>query len=379
MARTKRGQHEGNIYRRSDGRWEGRLRVGFSNGKRARRSVFGRTRAEAATKLRALITAFESGSLDVPTTANLRQYLRTWLEEAAKPTLRPRTFVTYEQVIRTHIVPDLGHIALRKLAPHHVQRWLNGRAATGLSPRTCQHARAILRAALGRAVKWGYVSRNVAALVDGPRVVRPEIRPLTPEQARSLLAVAADHRMGALVTVAISLGLRQGEALALRWEDIDFENGVLQVRHALQFPKGGGWSLVEPKSDRSRRTVTLPQIATAALRAHSRRQKEDRLLAGSKWRENGFVFTTRVGTPLDPWGVIKAFKALLQGAGLPNIRFHDLRHTAATLLLAQGVDPRTIMETLGHSQISLTLNTYSHVLPAMQRDAAERMNRLLVG
>jgi integrase len=125
--------------------------------------------------------------------------------------------------------------------------------------------------------------------------------------------------------------------------------------------------------------VTLPQIATTALRVHSRRQKEERLLAGSRWRENGFVFTTRVGTPLDPWAVIKAFKALLLAAGLPSIRFHDLRHTAATLLLAQGVDPRTIMETLGHSQISLTLNTYSHVLPAMQRDAAEKMNRLLVG
>lgn len=379
MARTKRGQHEGNIYLRADGRWEGRLRVGYSNGKRARRSVFGRTRAEAATKLRELIAAYETGSLEIPTKATVGHYLQTWLAETAKPSLRPRTFVTYEQVIRSHILPNLGHIPLRKLSPHHVQRWLNARAATGLSPRTCQHARAILRAALTRAVKWGYISRNVAALVDGPRVVRPEIRPLTPEQARSLLTAAANHRLGSLVTVAVSLGLRQGEALALRWADIDFDSGLLHVKHALQFPKGGGWSLVEPKSDRSRRTVTLPQIATIALRAHSRRQKEDRLLAGAKWRENGFVFTTRVGTPLDPWGVIKAFKALLRSAGLPNIRFHDLRHTAATLLLAQGVDPRTIMATLGHSQISLTLNTYSHVLPAMQRDAAEKINRLLVG
>jgi integrase len=225
----------------------------------------------------------------------------------------------------------------------------------------------------------GYVSRNVAALVDPPRVTRPEIRPLTPDQARMLLAAARDHRHGALVTVALALGLRQGEALGLRWEDVDLEKGVLHVRHALQFPKGGGWMLVEPKSERSRRVIVMPEIVKSAIRAQRMGQREQRLLAGSGWRETGFIFTSRTGTPLDPWGVIKAFKRLLQAAGLPNIRFHDLRHTAATFLLAQGVDPRTIMETLGHSQISLTLNTYSHVLPSLQRDAAEKMNRLLVG
>jgi integrase len=137
--------------------------------------------------------------------------------------------------------------------------------------------------------------------------------------------------------------------------------------------------LVEPKSERSRRVIVMPEIVKSAIRAQRMGQREQRLLAGSGWRETGFIFTSRTGTPLDPWGVIKAFKRLLQAAGLPNIRFHDLRHTAATFLLAQGVDPRTIMETLGHSQISLTLNTYSHVLPSLQRDAAEKMNRLLVG
>ncbi len=375
----KRGQHEGNIYHRADGRWEARLRVGYRNGKRARRSVFGKTRAEVVGKLRAIILAHEQGTLEAPARFTVGQFLAQWLEDSARPKLRPRTFATYAQVIRSHVDPGLGRVPLRRLSPQHVQSWLNERAKSGLSPRTCQHARAILRAALGRALKWGYVSRNVAALVDSPRVVKHEIKPLSPDQARTLLATAREHRYGALITVAVALGLRQGEALGLRWQDVNLDDGVLQVRNALQWVTGGGWSLVEPKSERSRRAITMPEILVSSLRAHRMRQREDRLLAGSQWHENGFVFTSRAGAPLDPWAVNKAFKRLLAAASLPDIRFHDLRHTAATFLLAQGVDPRTIMETLGHSQISLTLNTYSHVLPSLQRDAAEKMNRLLVG
>lgn len=379
MRIRKRGQNEGNIYRRADGRWEGRLRVGYQNGKAARRSVFGKTRSEAARKLRGLIESHDNGSLQGPLKLTVGQFLHKWLEDCARPKLRPRTFITYAQVIRTHVEPTLGRIPLRQLTPAHVQAWLNERTKSGLSPRTCQHARAILRASLARAMKWAYVPRNVAALVDSPRVVKHEIKPLTPSQARTLLATAREHRHGALITVAVALGLRQGEALGLRWEDVNLDESVLQVRNALQWVTGGGWSLVEPKSERSRRAITMPEILVSSLRAHRMRQREDRLLAGSRWHESGFVFTSRAGAPLDPWAVNKAFKRLLVAAGLPDIRFHDLRHTAATFLLAQGVDPRTIMETLGHSQISLTLNTYSHVLPALQRDAAEKMNRLLVG
>lgn len=379
MRLRKRGQHEGNIYRRADGRWEARLRVGYRNGKRARRSVFGKTRAEVVAKLRGIIQAHEQGTLEAPARLTVAQFLSQWLEDSARPKLRPRTFVTYAQVIRSHIEPGLGRIPLRRLSPQNVQAWLNERAKAGLSPRTCQHARSILRAALSRALKWGYVSRNVAALVDSPRVVKHEIKPLTPEEARTLLATAREHRYGSLITVAVALGLRQGEALGLRWEDVSFDEGVLQVRNALQWVAGGGWSLVEPKSERSRRAISMPDILISSLRTHRTRQRQDRLLSGSRWQENGFVFTSRAGAPLDPWAVNKAFKRLLAAAGLRDIRFHDLRHTAATFLLAQGVDPRTIMETLGHSQISLTLNTYSHVLPALQREAAEKMNRLLVG
>jgi integrase len=283
----------------------------------------------------------------------------------------------------------------------------------------------VLRAALNRARKWQLVTQNVAALVDPPRHRPREIQPLTPEQARALLASVTVHRLGALVSVATAVGLRLGEALGLRWQDVDFDAGTLSVRQALERSGGDAvarrplvaerrelrkrWAaapkrsaerrelaqqitanranwralrtaiqFVEPKSARSRRTIRMPQVVVTALKAHRKGQLEERMALGSAWTDAGLVFTSPTGTPLDPRNARREFHAMLTAApGVPRIRFHDLRHTAATLLLAQGVDPRTIMETLGHSQISLTLNTYSHVLPALQREAAAKMDAIL--
>jgi integrase len=304
------------------------------------------------------------------------QFLTHWLEQIAKPRLRPRTFQTYDEVVRLHVVPYLGRVALGKLTPQRVQAWLNNRATAGVSPRRCQYARAVLRTALQQAVKWNLVARNAAALVDPPRVVQREITPLDPTQCRTLLEACNGHRLGPLFTVAVALGLRKGEMLGLRWNDVDLAEGVLHVRQALQ-RRNGAVCFVEPKSRRSRRTVTLPAVVKATLDIHRVRQLEERMVAGGRWVESGLVFTTRVGTPLDERNVTKEFQRLLQTAGLPHIRLHDLRHTAATLLLAQGVNPRVVMETLGHSQISLTLDTYSHVLPTLQQDAADQMDAAL--
>jgi integrase len=377
-SRRKRGQGEGNIYLRNDGRWAARVSVGYRNGKRARRWLYGKTRGEVANKLRSAIQAHQDGSLIQPGRTTVEQFLNRWLSDCAKQRLRPRTFLSYSQVIRLHIVPMLGRVPLQRLAPQHVQTWLNERHQAGLSARTCQYMRAILRSALAQAHRWGMVSRNVAMLVESPRVSRREIKPLNPDQARALLAAVREHRLGALFTVAVALGLRQGEALGLKWDAIDLDSATLTVRASLQ-RVGKSWQLVEPKSDRSRRTLAMPEVVSTALRAHRIRQLEERLLAGSRWRETGFVFTTRTGAPMEACNLMKAFRAVLRDASLPRVRFNDLRHTAATFLLAQGVDARTIMETLGHSQISLTLDTYSHVLPSLQRDAADRMNRLLMG
>lgn len=185
-----------------------------------------------------------------------------------------------------------------------------------------------------------------------------------------------DDRLAALYTVALAVGLRQGEALALRWEDVDLDMGTLLIRRTVQRIDG---KLVygEPKSRTSRRTIALPHAAITALQRHRRRQIEEHLRAGSLWQDHGLVFTTHFGTPLDARNVIRWFKALLKKADLPDFRFHDLRHTCATLLLVQGEQPRTIMDILGHSQISLTMNTYAHVMPEVRREAASKMDAIL--
>jgi integrase len=207
-------------------------------------------------------------------------------------------------------------------------------------------------------------------------MAKRQIKPLEPEQARSLIAAAEQHRLGALVTVAVALGLRQGEALGLQWADVDLDRGVIHIRHALQ-RIGGTWNLVEPKSERSRRTIALPRVVIAALKAHRTMQLEERLAAGEDWKDQGFVFCTKTGGPLDTSNTKRVFRALLKAADAPTIRFHDLRHTAASLLIAQGVNACAVAEILGHSSVTLTLNTYAHQLETLKHDAASRMDDIL--
>ncbi|CAA9572151.1 MAG: Integrase [uncultured Thermomicrobiales bacterium] len=309
------------------------------------------------------------------------QFLDNWLETVVKQNTRPRTYDSYAQVTRLYLTPAIGRHQLAKLEPQHVQGMMNallkegGKGGTGLSARTVAYTRAILRKALNQVVKWGQVPRNVATLVDPPKTKRHQIAPLTPDQGRALLAVVQGHRLEGLYRVALSLGLRMGETLGLRWEDVDLDTGTLRVAVALQRRKGSR-ELVEPKTHQGRRTLSLSSVLLAALRAHRTRQLEERLAAGPTWKDQGLVFPSTVGTAIEPRNLTRHFKGVLQAAGLPNIRFHDLRHAAASLLVAQGVHPRVVMEILGHSQISLTMNTYAHVLPETQREAAGFMDIL---
>ncbi len=280
--------------------------------------------------------------------------------------------------------------------------------------------------ALNTAMRWRLVTQNAATLIDAPRVVARQITPFTPDEARAFLTAAQGHALEAFFTVALACGLRLGEALGLQWSSVDLDRSTLQVRRALQRFGGDAAArrpllaerkrllkllkaaraigdsqarnalevevgkvraslagvktkiqFVEPKSARSRRTIALPSTVVKALTRHRVRQLEARLLAGQRWQEGGLVFSTPIGTPLDGRNVTREFKDMLATEGLPTIRIHDLRHSCATLLLVQGVSPRVVMETLGHSQVSLTLNTYSHVLPALQEDAASKMDAIL--
>ena len=284
--------------------------------------------------------------------------------------------LTYQGHVRLHIKPTLGHIRLAKLMPPLVRAFLNDMLREGFSPRTVQYSHAVLRRALGQAVKDGLVARNVAKLVDPPKVERPEVEPLTPKQARVFLKAMEGDRLEALYSVAVAVGLRRGEALGLRWEDVDLEKGNIRVRASLQ-RVDKKLRLVELKTKRSRRSVALPSVAVAALRRHRIQQMEERLLAGSRWQDTGMVFTSTIGTLLEPRGVLRKFQSALERAGLPRKRFHDLRHTCASLLLVQGVHPRVVMQILGHSQIAVTMDTYSHVVDELRRDAANQMDSLL--
>jgi integrase len=304
------------------------------------------------------------------------EFLDQWLVEVAKPRVRAWTYAGYEVHVRRHLKPSIGRIPLERLTAQHVQALLNQKLRDGLKPRTVRYLRGTLRTALRDAVRWGLISRNAAALVDGPRVERYAIKPFAPEEARQLLRVIRGDRLEALYSVALAQGLRQGEALGLQWDDVDLDMGYITITKQLQRIHGSP-QLVEPKTERSRRTLAMPPMIASALKDHHTRQDQERAAAGKRWVENGLVFTTPIGTPLDGTAVTKGFHRLLERAGLPQRRFHDLRHSCATLLLVQGVSPRVVMDLLGHSQIGLTMNTYSHVIPDLRSDAARRMQDLL--
>ena len=376
MSAGRRGNGEGTIVRRADGRWT----AAIITERYERKWIYGKTRRDVSDRLGKLRNDVAEGRPIVNERLTMAEYLNRWLYDVAKHRTRPMTWRGYEHLVRLHILPTLGRVRLAKLSPQHVQTLITKKSREGrLGPRTIQYMHSVLRAALNQAVRWRMVHYNAAAMVSPPRTVRAEVKVLTPGEARQLLDTARGDRLEALYSVALALGLRQGEALGLKWSDVDLDAAVLRVRRASQRIPHHGTQLVETKTARSRRTLAMPPIVIHALRAHRARQVVERLAAGDRWVDLDLVFPSDRGTLADGPNVTHRFHRLLKKAGLPPMRFHDLRHACASLLLVQGVHPRVVMETLGHSQISLTMNTYSHVLPALQREAAEKMEEVLAG
>ena len=371
-----RGHNEGSIYQRQDGRYVAAVSVIDAAGKPSRKYFYGGTRAEVSAKLTKALRDQQQGIAPPPERETVGTYLARWLDDTAQPALRPRTFTSYRMIVTRHLVPALGRKRLSRLTPQDVQAYMNGKRAAGLSARTVQYHRAVLRKALNDALKWGLVARNAAALATPPKQDKARRRYLTPAEAREFLDTVRGHRLEALFTVGLALGLRQGEALGLRRQDVDWDSRVLQVGSQLQ-RIDGDLTLVEPKSDAGRRAIPLPEAAVHALRDHRRRQLEERVVAGPLWEDQDLVFCTQLGRPLDARNVTRQFHRLREQAGLPWLTFHGLRHGYASLLAAQGVNPRVAMELLGHSQLSLTLEVYTHVAPELARDAAARIDRAL--
>ena len=402
MAKRKRGNAEGSIYHMQEGRWRAAVSAGKgSNGKPKRKVFTAATRHEVADEMTKLLRDQQRGININPGKQTVGQFLQNWLG-SIKSDIAPSTFVSYENTVRLHLMPFIGARRLSDLGAVHVQslkdELIQGIVKSGpgvalpiagspapepqhLSSSTVRYCLKILRMALDHACKLDLVPRNVALLVDFPKVEHAEIEPFSPEQAMKFIEATKGHRLGALFSVATAIGLRKGEALGLKWSAIDFERGTLAVRIALQrvkMPgeKKGSLLLKEPKK-KSRRTINLPRCSVSALLEHRAIQDQERRLAGSRWKEADYVFTTGIGTPMEPRNLERAYRQILALAGLHHIRIHDLRHTAATLLLTQGVHPRVVMELLGHSQIAITMNTYSHVVPALMKEAANQMDAAL--
>jgi integrase len=376
MTNTRRGNNEGSIVKRADGRWEAKVSLGFRpDGTRIRKSVYGKTKTDVRNQMNAMIRDHAAGMPVDFKRQTVAQFLNAWLQDVVKGSVRPRTFNSYAQLTRDHLNPSLGHHQLSKLTTQHVQAMMNDKLASGLSPRTVQYMRSVLRRALGQVLRWGLVSRNVATLVDPPKLEHHEISFLSPTQAKTFLQAVKGDSLEALYGVSLTLGLRQGEALGLCWDDIHFETRTLAVRRSLQ-RIDRVLVLTDLKTKGSRRDIPIPTSVVQMLKEHRTRQLEERF-AAAKWGNDwNLVFTRPDGTPFNQWNIVAQFKRHLKAAGLPDMRWHDLRHSCASIVLAGNIHTRTIMETLGHSQISTTMNTYSHVIPDLQRQAADRIDEL---
>ncbi len=377
----KRGNGEGSIYRRKDGRWVGQYTVHTAEGPKYR-YIYGKTRAAVAEKLTKAMADRDGGLVFDAGSVTVRAYLDRWLSDSVRDTVRNNTFDNYAYLVRRHIKPTLGRVKLKSLTPIHVRGLYREKLNSGLSSRTVNYIHVTLHKALKQAVNDGLIPRNVTDAVKAPRPVKKEIQAMNPDQARSFLGAARGDRLEALYTVAITAGLRQGELLGLRWSDIDLDAGQLAVRRSLvagSVGSRGGAVFDAPKNNKSRRTVKLTDFAVEALRRHKAAQNEERLKLGSTWEDYGLVFPNRVGKPMDHNNLYKRdFKKMLAKAGIPQtFRFHDLRHTCATLLLSKNVNQKIVQEMLGHATITQTMDTYSHVLPTMQDAAAAAMESAL--
>jgi integrase len=373
----KRGSNEGSIYKDKDGRWRGSVHLGYRGGKRVRKVLSGATRGEVSEKLKQLLRDQQLGLPVAPERLTVGQWLDEWLDQSVKNRVRPKSLVFYESIVRLHLKPEIGKISLQKLAPQHVQRLLNSKLDSGLAPMMVRHIRTTLITALEHALKFGAVSRNVAKLVGPPRLPKRELHPFTIDESRQFLKAAEGDRLGNLYVLMLSLGLRLSEALGMTWDEID--NGKLTIRHALQKLKGQPFALVETKSDHGNRTVVLPAIAVRALHRQRAEQAHDMQLAGLRWKGNpwGLVFASTIGTPLFHRNVHRRFGELLELGGLRRVRPHDMRHSAAALLIAQGVHPKAIQELLGHSSVAFTLQIYGHLFEEAKQETADQMDSVL--
>lgn len=374
----KRANGEGTIYQRaSDGRWLGVVVAGYTpEGRPIRKTVSARTRAEAGRKFRELQRQLEDGLPAPDATVTVTTLFTRWHDDVLTHQVAPSAAENYLSVATHHIVPTLGRKRLRDLTTADVDRLIARELAAGCSVSMARRVRSVLAQAIDQAVRWGWVGRNVATLARVPKSDRKEGRTLSETEARHFLETLQGHRLEVLFTLMLATGLRRGEALGLRWEDLDTKRGVLRVQRQLQREREG-LIVREPKTTRSRRVVNLPAPLLDLLERHRESQAVSAEAVGLGWQDSGFIFTNSIGGPLDPRNLLRDFKKVCREAGLGDWHLHELRHSAASLMLAQGVKLQVVSEVLGHSSIRMTADVYGHILDPDREAAASAMADVL--
>ena len=378
---SRRGKGEGSIYQRDDGLWIGAVDLGWSSGKRARKVVNGRTRAEVAKRMQEVQPTVAQGLRLAPDRLTVEGYLAEWVANRIPGTVTTRTEALYVRAVNVYINPSVGKVRLIKLTPSDVSQMLVDLEAKGYSPATRRMARATLRRALRFAEQDGLLSRNVAAIAEGPKMDRREGRSLTPKQAQIFLEAVVDNRLEAAYVLTLALGLRRGEILGLSWKDVvNAEDAVvLTVRRQLVRDKCG-IHLSDLKTVGSRRTLHLSAPLVEVLERHRVRQEAEELVRGKRWsNEWGLIFTSTIGTPLDPEQFGKTVPKICESAGLGHWSIHELRHSCASLLIAMEVPLEVVSEQMGHASIRVTKDVYGHLMPKARAKAAEAMRSVLYG
>jgi integrase len=368
------------ITKRKDGRYVGRYTIHTPDGPK-RKTIYGKKYKEVERKLAEARGDAARGIVYDDENLTVGAYMDRWLSDAVRGSVRESTYYRDECLVRVHMKPALGRVKLSNLNAMHLQSFYRGHLDSGLSGSTVQKIHHVFHKALSQAVRWNLIPRNPTDGVKAPTPSTKEMRPLSADEARLLLGAAKDNRLEALYVLALHTGMRRGELLGLKWDDVDLEAGVPQVRVRRTLARTGGGkglALGEPKTKASRRTVRLTPGAVEALKRHRARQVEERLKVGSLYQDRGLVFAGESGGLINPSNLRqRSFIPLLRAAGLPQITFHDLRHTCASLLFSKNVHPKFVQELLGHARVAITLDTYSHMLPGMGGEAADAMGEAL--
>jgi len=369
---NRRGNHEGSLYfHKTRNRWCAQVTL---NGHRI--TKYGKTRVECREWIKEMIAKVNAGLTYEGMQFTVEGFLEAWLN-GKELSRRPKTVLQYRQVAHQHILPQIGGMQLQDVHPSHLKQLYALKRDEGRGARTVQLIHAVLHNAFKQAVLEGILGRNPADAVERPRVEQSEMQTLHENQARQFLLAAMGSPFETIYYLALTSGMREGELLGLKWSDLDLNKSTLFVQRQLQQIPGQGYVLVPPKTKAGRREIKLGQGTLTQLEAHRERQKLAKTNAGEKWQENDFIFPTSLGTPLDHKRVRKEFKRILKSANLPNIRFHDLRHTSLNALLDHDVPVNAVQKRAGHATPSTTVNIYGHATARSQEDAAEKIEELV--